>query len=286
MGQILDGRALAARIREEVREEVDAFVARHGTRPALAAILVGDDPASALYVRNKARAAGQVGIRSETFHLPPDTTLAQLLALVDRLNQREDVHGILPQLPLPPHLDPEAVFERLDPRKDVDGLSPYNVGRLSLGRPQLVPCTPLGILELVRCTGLPLGGTRVVVVGRSNLVGKPAALLLLAEHATVTVCHSRTRDLAAHTREAEVLVAAVGRPRLITADMVKPGAVVVDVGISRQDGHVVGDVDFHAVREVAGWITPVPGGVGPMTVAMLLRNTVRAARLQREGECR
>jgi methylenetetrahydrofolate dehydrogenase (NADP+)/methenyltetrahydrofolate cyclohydrolase len=283
MACVLDGRALAARVHEEVRREVESFVSRHGCAPALAAILVGEDPASALYVRNKARAAGQVGIRSETFHLPARTSQEELLDLVDRLNAREDVHGILPQLPLPEHLDPEAVFERLDPRKDVDGLSPYNAGRLSLGRPHLVPCTPLGVLELVRSTGFPLKGARAVVVGRSNLVGKPTALLLLAEHATVTLCHSRSRDLAAHTREADVLVAAVGRPHLVTGDMVKPGAVVVDVGITRQDGRIVGDVDFEGVREVAGWITPVPGGVGPMTVAMLLRNTVRAARLQLEG---
>lgn len=283
MAQILDGRALAARVREAVRREVESFVSRHGCSPALATILVGDDPASALYVRNKARAAGEVGIRSETFHLPASTSQAQLLDLIDQLNQREDVHGILPQLPLPEHLDPEAVFEKLDPRKDVDGLSPYNVGRLALGRPQLVPCTPLGILELVRSAGVLLKGLRAVVVGRSNLVGKPTALLLLAEHATVTLCHSRTRDLASHTREADVLVAAVGKPRVVTADMVKPGAMVVDVGITREGSRVVGDVDFEGVQEVAGWITPVPGGVGPMTVAMLLRNTVHAARLQLEG---
>lgn len=286
MAEVLDGRALAQRVREEVRREVEEFTARHGTRPGLAAILVGDDPASALYVRNKARAAGEVGIRSETFHLPARTTQGELLDLVDRLNAREDVHGILPQLPLPQHLDAEAVFDRIDPRKDVDGLGPYNVGRLSLGRPQLVPCTPMGVLELVRATGVELRGARAVVLGRSNLVGKPTALLLLAEHATVTLCHSRTRDLAAHTREADILVAAVGRPRLVTADMVKPGAVVVDVGITREADRIVGDVDFDRVRQVAGWITPVPGGVGPMTVAMLLRNTVRAARLQLEGGAR
>ncbi|MCS7234602.1 MAG: bifunctional methylenetetrahydrofolate dehydrogenase/methenyltetrahydrofolate cyclohydrolase FolD [Armatimonadota bacterium] len=286
MAEILDGRALAARIRDEVRREVEAFTARHGTSPALAAILVGDDPASALYVRNKARAAGQVGIRSETFHLPAHTTQGELLELVDRLNGREDVHGILPQLPLPEQLDPEAVFDRLDPRKDVDGLSPYNMGRLSLGRPQLVPCTPLGVLELVRSTGVRLAGARAVVVGRSNLVGKPTALLLLAEHATVTLCHSRTRDLAGHTRQADVLVVAVGRPGLVTAEMVKPGAVVIDVGITRQGDRIVGDVDFEGVRQVAGWLSPVPGGVGPMTVAMLLRNTLEAARLQVEGGAR
>ncbi len=286
MGEVLDGRALAARIRKEVREEVLAFTERHGVAPCLVAILVGNDPASSLYVRNKAKAATQVGIRSETFHLPAETSQEELLRLVDELNRRTDVHGILPQMPLPAHLDPEAVFERLDPRKDVDGLSPDNVGRLALGRPRLVPCTPLGILALVRETGRSLEGACAVVVGRSNLVGKPTAHLLLTEHATVTLCHSRTRDLGRHTREADVLVAAVGRPRLVTAEMVKPGAVVIDVGITRDGGRVLGDVDFDAVRDVAGWITPVPGGVGPMTVAMLLRNTLQAARIQLEGEAR
>lgn len=286
MAEVLDGRALAARIRQAVREEVAAFTERHGLAPCLAAILVGDDPASSLYVQNKAKAAAQVGIRSETFHLPAGTPQEEVLRLVEELNRREDVHGILPQMPLPEPLDPEVVFERLDPRKDVDGLSPDNAGRLALGRPRLVPCTPLGILTLLQQTGRSLAGTHAVVVGRSNLVGKPTAHLLLAEHATVTLCHSRTRDLARHTRDADVLVAAAGRPHLVTADMVKPGAVVVDVGITRDGGRVVGDVDFDAVRDVAGWITPVPGGVGPMTVAMLLRNTLRAARIQLEGEDR
>ncbi len=281
--RILDGREVASRIEQEVRAEVDRFVRAHDMSPCLAAILVGDHPASALYVRNKARAAGRVGMRSEVFHLPQEATQAEVLALVERLNARPDVHGILPQLPLPPQIDPEVVFAHLDPRKDVDGLSPHNAGCLALGRPQLVPCTPLGILALIRETGVRLAGKHAVVVGRSNLVGKPTALLLLGEHATVTLCHSRTENLSEHTRRADVLVVAAARPRLVTADMVKPGAVVIDVGINRVDGRLVGDVDFEGVREVAGWITPVPGGVGPMTIAMLLRNTLQAARLQVEA---
>jgi methylenetetrahydrofolate dehydrogenase (NADP+)/methenyltetrahydrofolate cyclohydrolase len=280
MAQILDGKKLAAHVEEEVRREVSAFVEAYGLSPCLAAILVGDDPRSALYVRNKARAAGRVGIRSETFHLPAQTTQAELLEVMETLNRREDVHGILPQMPLPPHIDPAAVFERIDPRKDVDGLSPYNAGRLALGRAQLVPCTPRGILALIHKTGIDLGGAHAVVVGRSNLVGKPTAQLLLSADATVTVCHSRTKDLAEYTRRADVLVVAAGRPRLVTAEMVKPGAVVIDVGVHREGDRWVGDVDFEGVREVAGWITPVPGGVGPMTIAMLLKNTLEAARLQ------
>ncbi|MDR5697395.1 MAG: bifunctional methylenetetrahydrofolate dehydrogenase/methenyltetrahydrofolate cyclohydrolase FolD, partial [Armatimonadota bacterium] len=276
MAQILDGRELAARIRAELRTEVASFRERHGLSPCVAAILVGDDPASAIYVRSKARAAGEVGIRSETFHLPAATRPDELADLIDTLNHREDVHGILPQTPLPEQIDTEAVFERLDPRKDVDGLGPYNAGRLSLGRPVLVPCTPQGVMALIRQTGMRLRGAEAVVVGRSNLVGKPTAQLLLAEHATVTLCHSRTADLAAHTRRADVLVVAAGRAGLVTGEMIKPGAVVIDVGINREASGLVGDVDFESAQAVAGWITPVPGGVGPMTIAMLLRNTLQA----------
>ncbi|MDR5684233.1 MAG: bifunctional methylenetetrahydrofolate dehydrogenase/methenyltetrahydrofolate cyclohydrolase FolD [Armatimonadota bacterium] len=283
MAQILDGRELAARIRAELRTEVASFRERHGLSPCVAAILVGDDPASAIYVRSKARAAGEVGIRSETFHLPAATRPDELADLIDTLNHREDVHGILPQTPLPEQIDTEAVFERLDPRKDVDGLGPYNAGRLSLGRPVLVPCTPQGVMALIRQTGMRLRGAEAVVVGRSNLVGKPTAQLLLAEHATVTLCHSRTADLAAHTRRADVLVVAAGRAGLVTGEMIKPGAVVIDVGINREASGLVGDVDFESAQAVAGWITPVPGGVGPMTIAMLLRNTLQAARLQVGG---
>lgn len=280
---ILDGRALAQTRRAELTEQVATFTARHRVAPCLAAVLVGSDPASQMYVENKGRAAGKVGIRSETFHLAGDTSADEYLALLDDLNRRRDVHGILPQLPLPPQIDPQAVFARIDPDKDVDGLSPVNAGWLALGRSRLSPCTPLGIVALIDRAGARLAGAEVVIVGRSNIVGKPTALLLLARHATVTICHSRTADLPAHTRRAEILVSAVGRPRLIRREMVRPGAVVIDVGNGHVDGKLVGDVDFESVREVAGAITPVPGGVGPMTIAMLLENTLAAARLQLEG---
>jgi methylenetetrahydrofolate dehydrogenase (NADP+)/methenyltetrahydrofolate cyclohydrolase len=281
--QILDGTALARERRARLAGQVAEFTQRHGIAPGLAAILVGDNPASRSYVESKARASGRAGIRSETFHLAEDTPVRDVLALVDELNERRDVHGILPQLPMPPQIDPAAIFERLRPDKDVDGLTPVNMGQLTLGRPRLVPCTPLGILSLVEQAGVDLAGCEAVVIGRSNIVGKPTALLLLARHATVALCHSRTPDLAVHTRRADVLVSAVGRAHLVRRDMVKPGAVVIDVGISRVDGRVVGDVDFDAVREVAGAITPMPGGTGPMTIAMLLENTLAAARLQVTG---
>jgi methylenetetrahydrofolate dehydrogenase (NADP+)/methenyltetrahydrofolate cyclohydrolase len=262
---------------------VRAFVARHGIAPCLAAVLAGDDPASQAYVSSKAKASARVGLRSETFHLPADVSAAEYFALIDTLNTRADVHGILPQLPLPPQISADAVFARLNPEKDVDGLTPVNAGRLALGRPALVPCTPLGIMALIESAGVSPAGRDAVVVGRSNIVGKPVALLLLAAHATVTLCHSRTGDLAAHTRQADILVAAAGHPHLIKAPMVKPGAVVIDVGLTRIEGKIVGDVDFDAVREVAGAITPMPGGTGPMTIAMVLENTLAAARRQLEG---
>jgi methylenetetrahydrofolate dehydrogenase (NADP+)/methenyltetrahydrofolate cyclohydrolase len=251
--------------------------------PCLAAVLAGGNPASRQYVESKARAAGLVGIRSETFQLAGDTSGDEYVALIDELNRRTDVHGILPQLPLPVQIDPRRVFERVEPRKDVDGLTPDNAGRFALGHPRLVPCTPLGILALIDYAGVRLDGAEVVVVGRSNIVGKPVALLALARHATVTICHSHTTDLPAHTRLADVLISAVGRPRVIRREMVKGGAVVIDVGNSRIEGKTVGDVDFEGVKEVAGAITPVPGGVGPMTIAMLLENTLTAARLQLES---
>ena len=281
--RILDGRALAQQRRAVLAEEVAAFTARHGVAPCLAAVVVGADPASRQYVESKARAGGMAGIRSETFHLAGDTSASDYFGLIEDLNRRRDVHGILPQLPLPPQIDPQRVFERIHPDKDVDGLSPVNAGRLLLGSPRLVPCTPLGILALIDHAGAALEGAEVVVVGRSNIVGKPVALLALARHATVTLCHSRTVDLAAETRRADVLISAVGRPRMIQRAMVKPGAVVIDVGNSRVEGKTVGDVDFDRVREVAGAITPVPGGVGPMTIAMVLENTLTAARLQLES---
>lgn len=276
------------------------FTERHGIAPCLAAVLAGDDPASHAYVASKAKAAGRVGIRSETFALPADVPAAEYFDLIDTLNRRADVHGILPQLPLPPQIAADAVFARLNPEKDVDGLTPVNMGRLALGRPGIVPCTPLGIIALIDSAGVsPAGGPpggglaghhdliagrEAVVVGRSNIVGKPVALLLLARHATVTICHSRTPDLAAQTRRADILVAAVGHPHLIRAAMVKPGAVVIDVGLTRVDGKIAGDVDFDAVREVAGAITPMPGGTGPMTIAMVLENTLTAARRQLEHD--
>ncbi len=280
--KILDGTALARTRRARVAEQVGAFIERHRIAPCLAAILVGDNPASRAYVESKGRAGARVGMRSETFHLAADTPASDLLALITELNGRRDIHGILPQLPLPPQIDPGAIFARLDPDKDVDGLSPVNAGWLALGRPRFVPCTPLGILALIDDAGAPVSGAEAVVVGRSNLVGKPTALLLLARHATVTLCHSRTSDLASHLRRADILVVATGRPRMIRREMVKPGATVIDVGVSHVDGRIVGDVDFEAVREVAGAITPMPGGTGPMTVAMLLENTLDAARLQLE----
>lgn len=280
---ILDGNALAEQRGAQLTEQVAAFTARHGVAPCLAAVLVGTNPASRQYVARKARAGAAVGIRSETFHLAEDTSEGDYFALVDDLNRRADVHGILPQLPLPPHIDAQRVFERIDPDKDVDGLTPVNAGRLTLGRARLAPATPLGILALIDHAGISLDGAEVVVAGRSNIVGKPTALLVLARHATVTICHSHTSDLAAHTRRADVLISAMGRPRMIRREMVKPGAAVIDVGNSRVDGKTVGDVDFDAVKEVAAAITPVPGGVGPMTIAMVLENTLTAARFQLEG---
>jgi methylenetetrahydrofolate dehydrogenase (NADP+)/methenyltetrahydrofolate cyclohydrolase len=277
---LMDGRAVAREVRAEVRRQAEAFLAATGERPCLAAILVGDDPASALYVRNKERACAQTGLASRVLRLPADTPWEVLERHLDALNRDPGVHGILVQQPLPPHLDAGRVVARTDPAKDVDGLHALSQGRLLRGEPGFVPCTPLGILELLRRYGVPLAGRRAVVVGRSVLVGKPVALLLLAEHATVTICHSRTPDLGAITRQADVLVVAAGRAGLLGPDMVRPGAAVVDVGINRVGDAVVGDVDPR-VAEVAGYLTPVPGGVGPMTIAMLLRNTVQAAMAQR-----
>lgn len=278
--RILDGKAIAAAVEAEVAAAASALTRHYGTSPALAAILVGEDPASAIYVRQKAQACGRTGLRSETFHLPAQTSEAEVLALIGDLNARPDIHGILPQQPMPPQIDPRAVFERIDPRKDVDGLGPANMAALLIGRPQLVPCTPAGVMRMLEHAGVEPSGREAVVVGRSTIVGKPIALLLLQANATVTWCHTRTRDLGAHTRRADILVVAAGRAGLITGEMIKPGAAVIDVGISRLDGKLVGDVDFASASNVAGWITPVPGGVGPMTIAMLLRNTVQAAELQ------
>lgn len=273
--QLLDGNALAETVYAEIEAAVQARVAGGGTRPHLATLLVGDDPASAIYVRMKQRNCLRVGISTSDHRLPATATTAEVIELISRLDADPEVSAILPQMPMPPQVDAEAVIEAISPAKDVDGLHPYNAGRLALGAPVVKPCTPAGIIELLRANEVPVAGRRAVVVGRSNLVGKPVALLLLQEQATVTICHSRTVDLREACRQADVLVSAVGKAFYIQADWVKPGAAVVDVGVSRLDGRVVGDVD-PGVEQVAGWLTPNPGGVGPMTRAMLVRNTYDA----------
>jgi methylenetetrahydrofolate dehydrogenase (NADP+)/methenyltetrahydrofolate cyclohydrolase len=277
VGQTIDGKKIAAIVRSEVRDRVARLVDR-GVVPGLATLLVGDDPASRVYVSGKERACREVGIRSFGHQLPADVPQAELIALVHRLCAAPEVHGILVQLPLPQPLEAQEVIEALGPDKDVDGLHAVNQGRLLAGQPGLRPCTPLGVLRLLDETGIALAGTRAVVVGRSALVGKPVALLLLERHATVSICHSRTRDLASEVERADVVVAAAGHAGLVRGEWIRPGAVVIDVGITRGPaGTLHGDVEFEAARERAGYITPVPGGVGPMTVAMLLANTVTAA---------
>lgn len=278
--RIIDGKAIAADVRAQLARDVEAHRERFGEAPGLATVLVGDDPASKIYVGGKHRASAEVGIRSFGHDLSADASEEELIDLVEELNADEAVHGFIVQLPLPDHIDPARVVAAIDPRKDVDGLTPTNAGLLVQGRDALVPATPTGVIELLRRTDTPLEGAEAVVVGRSDLVGRPVASLLLAENATVTMCHSRTRDLAEVCRRGDVLVAAVGRPRLISGDMVKPGATVIDVGTTRTEEGLVGDVDFDSAAERAGAITPVPGGVGPMTVAMLLANTLQAARNQ------
>jgi methylenetetrahydrofolate dehydrogenase (NADP+)/methenyltetrahydrofolate cyclohydrolase len=281
MGEIIDGKAAAAAVREEVKADVAAFLSRHGHAPGLATVLVGQDPASASYVRSKHRACAEVGMASFAHELPATTTQQDLLALIESLNGRDDVHGILVQLPLPAQIDSLAIIEAVDPRKDVDGLHPVNQARLVQGREGLRPCTPLGVMHLIEQTGYELRGARAVVAGRSNLVGKPVAFMLLERHATLTICHSRTRDLGEEIGRADVLVAAIGRAEAIDGSWIRPGSVVIDVGINRlADRRLVGDVQFAAAAERAAFITPVPGGVGPMTVAMLMRNTYTAAQEQ------
>jgi len=276
--RILDGKSLAAQVRAAVKKEV-AALSQRGIRPGLAVVLAGDSPASRVYVRNKARACEETGVRSELYELPAGVSEEALLDRVLALNDDPDVHGILVQLPLPRHVNAYKVLETVSPAKDIDGFHTANLGALVAGVPHLVPCTPAGVMRLLDHAGVPLAGARAVVIGRSNIVGKPLALLLLGRDATVTVCHSKSRDLPEIARSADVLVAAVGRAKLVTAAMVKPGACVIDVGVNRlADGSLCGDVDFAAASEVAGSITPVPGGVGPMTIAMLLENCVRAAR--------
>lgn len=278
MGKILDGKAVASAVRGEVASHVEALRTRRGIVPGLATVLVGDDPASRVYVGTKEKACAEVGMQSFGHRLAADTSTAALQRLIAELNARPDVHGILVQLPLPDGIDEDAVVQTIAAAKDVDGLTAVNQGRLMAGRPGPRPCTPLGIMRLIAETGTELRSAGAVVIGRSLLVGKPVALLLLEQHATVTLCHSRTRDLGAVVRQADVVVAAVGKPSLVRGDWIKDGALVIDVGINRTaSGTLVGDVDFAGARERAAWITPVPGGVGPMTVAMLLANTVAAA---------
>lgn len=283
-GKILDGKALSNEIRAEIAAEVAAFKASGGPTPCLAAVLVGDDPASQVYVRNKEKACVATGMGSILHRLPAETTTDQLLNLVAQLNSDSSVHGILVQLPLPKQIDETRVLDAVDPIKDVDAFHPENVGRIVQGRPRFLPCTPHGIQQLLLRNRIPIAGQNVTVIGRSEIVGKPMAIMFMQRgeggHATVTVCHSRTRDLPGVTRQADILVVAIGQPKFLTADMVKPGAVVIDVGINRTDEGLVGDVDFDAVKEVAGQITPVPGGVGPLTITMLLHNTLSAAKLQ------
>jgi methylenetetrahydrofolate dehydrogenase (NADP+)/methenyltetrahydrofolate cyclohydrolase len=278
--RVIDGKAVAAAVRERVKVDVAAYKEETGRTPGLATVLVGDDPASEIYVSNKRRTTEEVGMRS--IHHGPEASIREdeLLDLVRELGEDDEVDGILVQLPLPAHIDSDAIVQALDPKKDVDGLTPVNAGLLAHGTPGLVPCTPAGVMELLAHEGVELEGTEAVVVGRSKLVGVPVARLLLAANATVTICHSRTRDLDATCRRADVLVAAVGVPRLLGAEAVKPGAVVIDVGMNRLEDGLAGDVDYDAAAEVAAAITPVPGGVGPMTIAMLLSNTLQAARLR------
>jgi methylenetetrahydrofolate dehydrogenase (NADP+)/methenyltetrahydrofolate cyclohydrolase len=280
--KLIDGKSLAASVRASQKSAIESLAAR-GVRPGLAAILVGNDPASRVYVRNKARACEETGVRSEVHEFPEQVSESALLERVAQLNADPRVHGILVQLPLPRQLDSSRVLAAVSPRKDVDGFHAVNLGALLQGRPGFIPGTPAGVMRLLEHAGVPLAGRHAVIVGRSTIVGKPLALLLLQKDATVTICHSKTRDLAAATKQADILIAAVGRAKLVTADMVKPGACVIDVGVNRlESGSLAGDVDFAAVKETAGWITPVPGGVGPMTVAMLIVNTVRAAELSIE----
>ena len=285
-GTLIDGKAVAARVRARIAVQVKALGAK-GVVPGLSVVLVGDDPASAVYVRNKAAACEEAGMRGETIRMPASTSQAELNAVVNRLNADSRVHGILVQMPLPKQLDADAVLNLIDPAKDVDGFHPVNVGRMLVGNPDgFVPCTPAGVMELLRAYSVSTAGAHAVVIGRSNIVGKPMAALLVQPgvDATVTVCHSRTKDMASHTRNADIVIAAVGKPRMVTGDMLKAGAVVIDVGINRIDdpthakgSRIVGDVDFESAARVASLITPVPGGVGPMTIAMLLENTLRSA---------
>ena len=279
--QIIDGKAVAQSVTDQVRADVAAHVAAGGAAPGLAVVLVGDSAASQVYVRNKRKTTETVGMRSFAHDLPATASEAEVLALIDRLNADPAVNGILVQLPLPKQIDPERIIERIDPKKDVDGFHPYNIGRLVLKMPTLRPCTPFGCMRLLQETGENLIGMHAVVIGQSNIVGRPMALELLMARCTVTICHSATRDLPGIVRQGDIVVAGVGKPKFVPGDWIKPGAIVIDVGVNRMpDGKLCGDVDFEAAKNIAGWITPVPGGVGPMTIATLLANTLRAAQWQ------
>ncbi len=280
---MIDGKAVSGRLRQEMTAEVAAMKAA-GITPGLGVVLVGEDPASQVYVRNKMRACEELGIHSQDYRLPGDTTEEALLELIRELNCREDIHGILVQLPLHAQIREEAVIAAIAPEKDVDAFHAKNVGKIVQGNYDLLPCTPAGVLELIRSTGISVAGKECVVVGRSNIVGKPMAMLMLHENATVTICHSRTQSLPEMTRRGDILIVAIGKGKYITGDMVKPGAVVIDVGMNRdENGKLCGDVDFASVEPVAGYLTPVPGGVGPMTITMLMRNTITAAKLARKA---
>lgn len=284
MAQIIDGKAVSKAVRQRVAAETEELK-KKGITPGLAVILVGDDPASHVYVRNKERACEEVGFYSEKYELPENTTQEELNALVDKLNEKKEINGILCQLPLPKHLDDKAVIDRIDPKKDVDAFHPENVGAIMIGDYHFLPCTPAGVMELIHSTGVEIAGKKAVVIGRSNIVGKPMAMLLLHEDATVEITHSKTKNLADITRTADILVAAIGKAGFVTADMVKEGAVVIDVGMNRNaEGKLCGDVDFDEVSKKCSYITPVPGGVGPMTISMLMKNTLTAAKLQNSVE--
>ncbi|MEC4891372.1 MAG: bifunctional methylenetetrahydrofolate dehydrogenase/methenyltetrahydrofolate cyclohydrolase FolD [Nitrospira sp.] len=277
--RLIDGKALAQQVRDRLAVESAAVLAKTGMKPGLATILVGDDPASHQYVKSKQKACDAAGIYIDDHKLPASTTQAELLSLIERMNADPKIHGILVQLPLPKHIESRVVLEAVSPDKDADGFHPYNFGRLVEGNPVFEACTPKGVIKMLESTGIGIEGKRAVVLGRSNIVGKPLALMLLQRNATVTICHSKTKDIAAVCREADLLLVAIGKAKFVTADMVKEGAVVIDVGTNRwTDGKLCGDVDFEAVSQKAGWISPVPGGVGPMTIAMLLDNTVESAK--------
>ena len=280
MAQIIDGKRISAEIRAEIAEQTSAFKSERGYAPGLAVIIVGEDPASQVYVRNKKRACEEVGFYSESYELPADTAQDELLSLIDRLNADENIHGILCQLPLPKHLDETAVLLRIKPEKDVDAFHPYNVGKIMIGDYNFLPCTPAGVMALIERSGIEVAGKSCVVIGRSNIVGKPMAMLLLHANGTVTICHSKTKNLKEICADADILVAGIGKANFVTADMVKDGAVIIDVGINRLDnGKLCGDVNFSEVEPKVSYITPVPGGVGPMTITMLMQNTLTAARV-------